>query len=557
MLFYKSHKGVPRVGFCTYQDAWTWERGEVASTRIRVYYVAKYMKNAIISNSPEELKTCDVVIFQTRYARPDLELAKELKNLGKIVIVDLTDPHWSKYYNLGKEVDENLIEMIELADLATLPTESLMFSFEDDYPKRVAVVIPDRMDMKIHSGIKKHEAKNKYTMLWHGSYGNICGVELAREALEKLGTEFKIKLLCIYDHCKEHNIEPFKNLELECREWSNEIVINGIMESDVGINPRFTDWRRYKSNNKTVKSWSLGVPCVEFNFYEEIKKLLSSAELRNEEGRRLKTVVKDKYDSRQSAVDLQSIAEILISQKEHRVLKPKAKPRSNIVVYTAITGGYDSLKENQCTEGADFVAFADTPAQSEVWKIILFKSIFKSPTRSAKIFKILSHQYTPDYEYSMWMDGNFVLRVPVKTLIDEYLKDNNMAVFRHNKRDCIYQEGKYDVLVRRDREEIVEEQLAKYMRDGHPPNSGLYACGVLIRRNCKAVEEFNNAWWSEICSGSERDQTSFAYLVRKLKMKLGYLNSGEYEYYNSEEFQYLPHVKGYERTYESGIQRNN
>jgi len=141
------------------------------------------------------------------------------------------------------------------------------------------------------------------------------------------------------------------------------------------------------------------------------------------------------------------------------------------------------------------------------------------------------------------------LKVPVRKLIEECLKNNDIAVFKHNKRNCIYLEGKYDVLVRKDNEERIEKQLARYRIDGHPPNCGLFACGVLLRKNCKAIEELNNAWWSEITIGSERDQTSFAYLIRKLKTKIGYLNSGEHEYYNSNEFEYIDHIESYDRSY--------
>ena len=170
--------------------------------------------------------------------------------------------------------------------------------------------------------------------------------------------------------------------------------------------------------------------------------------------------------------------------------------------------------------------------------------MFRDPVRDAKIFKVLSHHFTKDYKYSMWIDGNFVLKKPAKTFVKECLKDNNMAVFQHNIRNCIYHEGKYDVLARQDQTQKIEKQLARYRSEGHPVNWGLFACGVIIRKRCKTIEKFNNAWWSEICIGSSRDQTSFAYLIRKLKVKIGFLNRGSWEYFDGREFGYYPHKRG-------------
>jgi len=557
MQSYKNHKNLSKIGFCTYQDAWTWERGEVASTRIRVYSVAKYMKNAIVSNNFNELKKCDAVIFQTRYEPDAIACAKELVENGKIAILDLTDPHWdTKHYSTGAcgTYLGNLKNMIEAVDLVTFPTLYLQLNFFNYYTSKASLVIPDRIDLEMHNKVKSHIDKEEYTILWHGSYGNIISIdELAREDLERLGKEYKLKLVCIYDHTKEYKVEPFKNIKLETIEWSNQKVIEELLKSDISINPKYqlNHWKCYKSNNKTVKAWALGVPCVEKNFYREITCLLSSPEARNIEGKKGRTLVENEYDSKISAKEIENIVKELTIQKRIYINASVKKPKRDVVVYTSICDNYDNLKDSQNTEGADFVAYLDETQNSDVWKVKPYTREFYDPTRDAKVFKVLSHLYLNDYKYSVWIDASVSIKVPAYELVKKYLIDtgSDIAVYKHNQRDCIYEEAKYDLLLRKDRRHIIEPQVARYKAEGHPEHWGLFACTIIFRRNCEVVKKFNEEWWAEICVGSERDQEAFAYLVRKHNMKITIAETTQGKHWNTNEFDNIPHLKPYKLYY--------
>ena len=202
-----------------------------------------------------------------------------------------------------------------------------------------------------------------------------------------------------------------------------------------------------------------------------------------------------------------------------------ATEADSVVVYTAITGDYDSLKRQprSATEGADFVAFLDAPRPSPTWRVREIHTGFQDAARNAKIHKILPHRYFPQARYSLWIDGSVTIRFPysVQRLIELYLADCDLAVFRHRTRTCLHQEA--DVCLRRrlDDPAVVWRQVARYTQEGYPPNAGMAECTVVLRRHTPTIEEFNEAWWEEISTGSRRDQLSFPYAAAKAGLKYG------------------------------------
>ena len=210
-----------------------------------------------------------------------------------------------------------------------------------------------------------------------------------------------------------------------------------------------------------------------------------------------------------------------------------------IVVYTAITGGKDHLKDEQKTGQSDFICFTGKDISSEIWNIKPSCDLFLDNNRNAKIHKVLTHQYLGDYECSIWMDANIYLRVTPEELVRKYLKKKDIAVFRHFEgRDCIY--GEADICVRKslDNIETIHKQIARYREDNYPEHNGLFECTVILRRHTKQIEELNNYWWSEISKHSKRDQISFNYVLSKLNIKpeimRGHIKDNKY-------FRRIPH----------------
>lgn len=193
----------------------------------------------------------------------------------------------------------------------------------------------------------------------------------------------------------------------------------------------------------------------------------------------------------------------------------------NKVVFTAITDNYEALKEHQNTLDAEFIAYSNSQINSISWKLLPPTNIFSNPRRNARWHKINSHLL--DYEYSIWIDGSMEIKQPAEWFIKNYLKDADIATFRHPDRDCLYQEAEACSQFGFDDPQIIKSQVERYKKEGYPKKNGLAETKMVIRRNNKKVEEFNRLWLYEITNYSFRDQISFNYCVWKSGIKLNYI----------------------------------
>lgn len=195
-----------------------------------------------------------------------------------------------------------------------------------------------------------------------------------------------------------------------------------------------------------------------------------------------------------------------------------------IEVYTAIIGDKDKPRK-------------DVKVFSEYEK-------FMSPVMNAKIYKIMPHKFF-DYDVSIWMDGNITMKVP-KEKIEELLGDADIALFKHYKSKGVEWELKWIKYKFSRRSPVSIEatkQVEQYLKDGMTALTQLYMGGVIIRRNVKSVNDFNEAWWAEICRWGQRDQLSLPMVLSrfpKLKLKMIEENIKNNDYFNYEEHNYLP-----------------
>jgi hypothetical protein len=135
-------------------------------------------------------------------------------------------------------------------------------------------------------------------------------------------------------------------------------------------------------------------------------------------------------------------------------------PFESMVVYTAITGDYDTLRQQprHATDSARFVAFVDGEMRVDTkhWHLHSMDQVSDDSMRNAKIHKVLSHKYFPEVEYSLWLDGNVVINLdfPLSQLVSEYLGDCDLAVLQHSRR------------VRR---QTIWDQSVRFLRDTFLP----------------------------------------------------------------------------------------
>lgn len=193
-----------------------------------------------------------------------------------------------------------------------------------------------------------------------------------------------------------------------------------------------------------------------------------------------------------------------------------------MIVLTSVTGGKDNLIHDQVKGKAKWTAFTDFDFKSDTWERQQAYDKFTSPRRNSRVPKILTHQFV-DTDYSLWIDGNLKLLIPPEELLI-YLKDHDIAMFKHPTRDCLYDEAMECARQRLDDPETIINQVKKYEVEGFGKNRGLCEGGFILRRHTERVERFNNAWWSEYSRHSVRDQVSMFYALDKAGLTINQID---------------------------------
>lgn len=200
--------------------------------------------------------------------------------------------------------------------------------------------------------------------------------------------------------------------------------------------------------------------------------------------------------------------------------KTHINSKKKVVVYTAIFGNYDVLKEPEYIgDDVDYVCFTDNPQiKSDVWKVIYCENDDKFESRiKAKEFKCLPHKFLSDYEVSVWIDGSIQVKGNISKFVFDKMSTSDLLFFAHPWRNCIYDEAEYTLKERKFENVIkTEKQIEQYSREGMPHNNGL-VCGGFIARyhNVDKVKYVMEHWWEQLQKHGLNDQISLGYVLWK------------------------------------------
>ncbi len=168
----------------------------------------------------------------------------------------------------------------------------------------------------------------------------------------------------------------------------------------------------------------------------------------------------------------------------------------------------------------------DTPFEEEFPKTTFRDAYdrFKDPRRNSRIHKILPHKYM-DADFTVYLDGNRKLLVSPEELVKRYMDGYDMACFKHNSRDCIYDEAIEVAKLRLDDPEVIIEQAKYYEDHEYGKHKGLCEAGFMIRRNNERTRRFNEAWWADYCRFSRRDQLSFMPAIEEAGLRVNAIDA--------------------------------
>lgn len=174
------------------------------------------------------------------------------------------------------------------------------------------------------------------------------------------------------------------------------------------------------------------------------------------------------------------------------------------------------------SDSAQYIAFVDQFERKAPWiekSLPKFSEDDRNHRLNAKAPKILPQLFLPEAEYSIWMDSNIALQCKPEELIETYLQDCDIAVYRHPDRQCAYAEAGAVLTGKKDDPALVESQIAFYRKMNYPTNANLYYCGFIIRRHTPELLRFSLAWWEQIQWFSSRDQISFPFVLWRQSFK--------------------------------------
>lgn len=186
------------------------------------------------------------------------------------------------------------------------------------------------------------------------------------------------------------------------------------------------------------------------------------------------------------------------------------EPEPRHVVYTAVFGDYDELRPTR--QPGRFVCFSDRKMDVEDWLNVTVERRFSDPRREARMYKLLAHQWFPEAEASLWVDGNTELLKPPDELF-VYLDGCDVAMPRHPSSKTLADEATLILELGKADPAQVERQIASYGKDLGPVGATTW----LLRRHNDATRTLNDMWWSELTAHTLRDQLSLPYCLKRLE----------------------------------------
>jgi len=187
------------------------------------------------------------------------------------------------------------------------------------------------------------------------------------------------------------------------------------------------------------------------------------------------------------------------------------------VVYTAVFNDYDMLRgPYQRNESVRYVCLSDRPVvRADGWEIVKVDLPMQGHPYAQRFHKIMSDRVFPDADVTLYLDGTFQLLVDPLHLVAQYLNGADLALFRHPRRQDVYEELEACAALSKDDPRLLQLVADRYAREGMPHNRYLHSAGVILRRHTPDVAAFNEYWFEELMRSGIRDQPALAHSLWK------------------------------------------
>jgi GT2 family glycosyltransferase len=198
--------------------------------------------------------------------------------------------------------------------------------------------------------------------------------------------------------------------------------------------------------------------------------------------------------------------------------KSRAKVRKRIAIYTAISGGYDTIKlPEKMDPRFDCVLFTDVPApDTGVWQVRPVTYFHTDKIRAARFVKTHPHMLLDGYDIAIWLDSNIMILGDIYPLVERFLTSAKaVAAVPHPLRKSVYEELEACTHQNRDDPTTMQEQLARYRAAGFDHDDLIESNFVMFNLHDDRLKPFLDTWWAEIERYSRRDQLSLNYALSR------------------------------------------
>jgi hypothetical protein len=215
----------------------------------------------------------DAIILQKCYW---MDMVKDFKG---VKILDMCDPDWMR----GQETSCRLVEISQYIDAITCSTDALTNVIKGMIKHIPVVTVPDRLNMDYFT-VKKQHTEEAKSAVWFGYFHK------ANALLNRVIPSLKARNLSLYV-VSNSEFYPDNDYGVEISNilWTPNNCFMDIQSGDFVINPGspFGD-PRFKSNNKTLIAWALGMPVA--STAEDMDRFLNPKERQKESEFRQKEI---------------------------------------------------------------------------------------------------------------------------------------------------------------------------------------------------------------------------------------------------------------------------
>jgi glycosyltransferase involved in cell wall biosynthesis len=233
------------------------ETEDTASSRIRVYTLKRTLESMGASVSLSYSMEADVLFIQSGVTEAKLDMAREAKSRGCVVIYDVDDLGTALWYWVPQRL---FYKMVELADVVTTDTEPRRQRLLADYGVPRADVLPDCVDYFPSDPVRLPIVESSpLRVVWFGGFVNMEHFEPYIGALSEMRD---VQIVCIVI---AEGVTHYQNWypHIEFLPWSRDTFVSSLQTCHLSClmhGPSVED--QTKSNNKFITSVSWGVPVV-------------------------------------------------------------------------------------------------------------------------------------------------------------------------------------------------------------------------------------------------------------------------------------------------------